>query len=106
MKRSTCFTQHSPDTGDFVVSNVLFTSFGNGKSPSPRAKSQRDFRVKHAKAEPYPICLCQGLPLPLTTRALGPTLVMAVQAVRAVERSATECRQTSVAALRPQPTET
>jgi len=35
----TNFNRNPPDTSSFATSVVPFADFGNGKSPSPRAKS-------------------------------------------------------------------
>src|SRR5215218_2874823 len=57
-------TRNSPDTGSFAASIAPFTGFANGKSPSPRAKCDRDLPLKRSTAEARPICLHEGVPLP------------------------------------------
>src|SRR5689334_19705967 len=44
--------------------SCLSPAFGNGKSPSTRAKSDRDLPLKRSTAEVCPICLLEGVPLP------------------------------------------
>ncbi|HEX2151080.1 MAG TPA: hypothetical protein VHG31_03655, partial [Stellaceae bacterium] len=39
------FSRHSPDTGDISAKIALLTGFGNGKSPSPRAKGDQGLRL-------------------------------------------------------------
>ena len=56
--------RNPPDTASFAVSVAPFTGFGNGKSPSPPAKSDRDLPLKRSTAEARPICLLEGVPLP------------------------------------------
>jgi hypothetical protein len=68
------FTWHSPDTGGFTVSDARLIGFGNGKSPSPRAKGSRGLRLRHSDAATRPICLFQGIPLPLIPSVLGPAV--------------------------------
>src|SRR6478672_8467696 len=58
------FSRNSPDTGSFAASIAPFTGFANSKSPSPRAKSDRDLPLKRSTAEARPICLHEGVPLP------------------------------------------
>ena len=48
----------------FAASIALLTGFGNGKSPSPRAKGDRGLRLRHWKTEAPTIGLFQGVPLP------------------------------------------
>ena len=53
------------------------------------AKSNRDFRPRHAKAEPCPICMCQGITSPPDYPGIWPSARHAgASGARAVERSA------------------
>jgi hypothetical protein len=55
------FILNPPDTSSFVTSVAPFTGFGNGKSRSPRAKSDRLLDVAMADTLPSPgLVLCQA----------------------------------------------
>jgi hypothetical protein len=52
----------------FAASIARFTGFGNGKLPLLRAKGGRGLRLRCCNAEALPICLSQGILLPLISR--------------------------------------
>src|SRR3954452_23578815 len=58
------FIRNPPGTTSFAASVPPFTGFGNGKSPSRQAKSDRDLPLKRSTAEARPICLHEGVSLP------------------------------------------
>jgi hypothetical protein len=56
--------RNAPDSSSFAASIAPFTGYGNGKSPSLRAKGNQALRPKRSNAEAHPIGLYQSISLP------------------------------------------